>query len=76
MSNIDRLRAEFPYANCGFAAKHGGLQARKYADAYNDARAKINPNNPRTITLARRRLAKLRELFPTEQTPAERTADR
>ena len=68
---LDDLRAEFPPAARAFAAKHSPA-AVKRADAYNRARLKIDPDDPQTIALARRRLASLREMFPNEPTPTER----
>jgi hypothetical protein len=60
------LRAEFGHVDLRFAEREGGQRGLRRARAYHDAYLRIDPDNPRTIALARRRLRALREVFPEQ----------
>jgi hypothetical protein len=57
MSNaLESLRAEFPKVDIRYARRHG---IEREGRAYNDARANVDPANPRSIAKARRLKARL-----------------
>jgi hypothetical protein len=62
---IEQLRAEFPHVDQLYALRQGRA-AELAAIEYNIARNAINPDDGLTIVRARKRMAKLRKMFPTE----------